>query len=882
MNYDLDLQTIKPVDIEKEMRTSFISYAMATIVSRALPDVKDGLKPVHRRILYAMHELGVTPDKPHRKSVRIVGDVLGKYHPHGDTAVYDAMVRMAQDFSTRYPLVDGHGNFGSVDGDGAAAMRYTEARMSRITLELLRDIDKETVDFGPNFDETLMQPLTLPCRFPNLLVNGSGGIAVGMATNIPPHNLREVVAGTIALMENPDMTVEELMEYIPGPDFPTGASIMGRAGIQQAYRTGRGRVIMRAKSEIEDIGRNRSRLVFTEIPYQVNKARLVEKIAELVQQKRLEGISDIREESDREGMRIVIDLKTDVNPSVVLNYLYKHTQLQETFGVIMLALVDGEPRILSLKQALVHYIEHQKDVVTRRTQYEYNRAEARAHILEGLLRALDVIDAVIATIRAARTGAEAKQNLMERFGFSEKQAQAILDMRLQRLTGLERDRLLEEYQGLQATMERLRSILADEGLLMGVIRQEMQEIADRFGDDRRTELLHDPADIDLDDIIQREEMVVTLTHGGYIKRTAADSYRTQNRGGVGVQGAGTRDADFVKQMLVSSTHDWLLAFTNTGRVHRLRCYQIPEAGRQARGLNIVNLLQLDPGEHVQAVVPLQELTSPDDGRYLIMATRGGVIKRTPLSEFINLKNVGLRAIRLGEGDELISAQLTDGQGDVILATRLGQSIRFAIEEVRPMHRDATGVMGIRLRDDDEAVDMDLVEEGKELLAITELGYGKRTPFDRYRTQNRGGMGMRAMSLSDKTGVLVALKVVSDDNDLMMISSDGTIIRIPATSVPTLGRDTQGVRIMRLREGDTLMSISATEHEEESDLPEADGENGVHLSGADEAYPAEAVAGGDLPDAQGADAAPAEALTPADDAKLQELLRRAQEDEEPEN
>ena len=815
MNYDLDLQTIKPVDIEKEMRTSFISYAMATIVSRALPDVKDGLKPVHRRILYAMHELGVTPDKPHRKSVRIVGDVLGKYHPHGDTAVYDAMVRMAQDFSTRYPLVDGHGNFGSVDGDGAAAMRYTEARMSRITLELLRDIDKETVDFGPNFDETLMQPLTLPCRFPNLLVNGSGGIAVGMATNIPPHNLREVVAGTIALMENPDMTVEELMEYIPGPDFPTGASIMGRAGIQQAYRTGRGRVIMRAKSEIEDIGRNRSRLVFTEIPYQVNKARLVEKIAELVQQKRLEGISDIREESDREGMRIVIDLKTDVNPSVVLNYLYKHTQLQETFGVIMLALVDGEPRILSLKQALVHYIEHQKDVVTRRPQYEYNPAEARAHILEGLRRALDVIDAGIATIRAARTGAEAKQNLMERFGFSEKQAQAILDMRLQRLTGLERDRLLEEYQGLQATMERLRSILADEGLLMGVIRQEMQEIADRFGDDRRTELLHDPADIDLDDIIQREEMVVTLTHGGYIKRTAADSYRTQNRGGVGVQGAGTRDADFVKQMLVSSTHDWLLAFTNTGRVHRLRCYQIPEAGRQARGLNIVNLLQLDPGEHVQAVVPLQELTSPDDGRYLIMATRGGVIKRTPLSEFINLKNVGLRAIRLGEGDELISAQLTDGQGDVILATRLGQSIRFAIEEVRPMHRDATGVMGIRLRDDDEAVDMDLVEEGKELLAITELGYGKRTPFDRYRTQNRGGMGMRAMSLSDKTGVLVALKVVSDDNDLMMISSDGTIIRIPATSVPTLGRDTQGVRIMRLREGDTLMSISATEHEETS-------------------------------------------------------------------
>ena len=814
--YNLHLQKIVPVNLEEEMKKSFISYAMATIISRALPDVRDGLKPVHRRILYSMHELGLTPDKPYKKSVRIVGDVLGKYHPHGDTAVYDAMVRLAQDFSIRCPLVDGHGNFGSVDGDSAAAMRYTEARMNRITLEMLRDIDKATVDFAPNFDESTQEPTVLPSRFPNLLVNGSGGIAVGMATNIPPHNLTEVINGTIALIENPELSTDELMAYIPGPDFPTGATIMGRAGIQQAYRTGRGRVIMRAKTEIEDMGRGRSRIVVTEIPYQVNKATLVEKIADLVKEKRLEGISDLRDESDREGMRIAIELKTDVNPSIVLNYLYKHTQLQETFGVNMLALVNGEPRTLSLKQTLIHYIDHQKEIVTRRTQYDLEKAQERAHIVEGLLKALDVIDEIIALIRASQTAAEAKAGLVERFGLSEKQAQAILDMRLQRLTGLERIRLEEEYAELRRQIEYFLSILSDESILMGIISDELRAIADKFGDPRRTEIVAASSDIDWEDVIQREDMAVTVTHNGYIKRIALSEYRTQNRGGVGVQAMTTREEDFVERLLVTSTHDWLFFFTNKGRVFRLRCFFIPEAGRQARGTNLINLINLDPGERVQTIVPAQELADREDnGMFLLLATRKGIVKKTPLFEYANLRSVGLKAINLAEDDELIGACLTDGSRQIVLATHKGMSIRFDENDIRSMHRVSTGVMGIRLKKDDYAVDLDLVEEGKTLLAITEKGYGKRTGFDAYRLQSRGGMGMRTFALSEKTGQLVALKVVDEAEDLMLISSDGTIIRTLMEHVPVIGRATRGVRVMRLRGDDTVVSVAVVERDDEA-------------------------------------------------------------------
>ena len=814
--YNLHLQKIVPVNLEEEMKKSFISYAMATIISRALPDVRDGLKPVHRRILYSMHELGLTPDKPYKKSVRIVGDVLGKYHPHGDIAVYDAMVRLAQDFSIRCPLVDGHGNFGSVDGDSAAAMRYTEARMNRITLEMLRDIDKATVDFAPNFDESTQEPTVLPSRFPNLLVNGSGGIAVGMATNIPPHNLTEVINGTIALIENPELSTDELMAYIPGPDFPTGATIMGRAGIQQAYRTGRGRVIMRAKTEIEDMGRGRSRIVVTEIPYQVNKATLVEKIADLVKEKRLEGVSDLRDESDREGMRIAIELKTDVNPSIVLNYLYKHTQLQETFGVNMLALVNGEPRTLSLKQTLIHYIDHQKEIVTRRTQYDLEKAQERAHIVEGLLKALDVIDEIIALIRASQTAAEAKAGLVERFGLSEKQAQAILDMRLQRLTGLERIRLEEEYAELRRQIEYFLSILSDESILMGIISDELRTIADKFGDPRRTEIIAASSDIDWEDVIQREDMAVTVTHNGYIKRIALSEYRTQNRGGVGVQAMTTREEDFVERLLVTSTHDWLFFFTNKGRVFRLRCFFIPEAGRQARGTNLINLINLDPGERVQTIVPAQELADREDnGMFLLLATRKGIVKKTPLFEYANLRSVGLKAINLAEDDELIGACLTDGSRQIVLATHKGMSIRFDENDIRSMHRVSTGVMGIRLKKDDYAVDLDLVEEGKTLLAITEKGYGKRTGFDAYRLQSRGGMGMRTFAISEKTGQLVALKVVDESEDLMLISSDGTIIRTLMEHVPVIGRATRGVRVMRLRGDDTVVSVAVVERDDEA-------------------------------------------------------------------
>lgn len=814
MEYNLDKQTLIPINLEEEMKKSFISYAMATIMSRALPDVRDGLKPVHRRILYAMNELGVTPDKPYRKSVRIVGDVLGKYHPHGDTAVYDTMVRMAQDFSTRYLLVDGHGNYGSVDGDGAAAMRYTEARLAGISMEMLRDIDKETVNFYPNFDESLMQPEVLPARFPNLLVNGSSGIAVGMATNIPPHNLREVIRGTIAMIDNPNITNEELMEYIPGPDFPTSAQIMGRSGILRAYKTGRGRVIMRAVAEIEDMGNNRSRIVVSELPYQVNKAKLVEKIAEMVHEKTLEGISDIRDESDRAGIRVVLELKRDVNASVILNYLYKHTQMQETFGVNMLALVDGHPMVLSLQRILYHYIEHQKDVVTRRTRYDLERARARAHILEGLIRALDVIDAIIALIRASKDGATAKAGLMETFDFSEKQAQAILDMRLQRLTGLERERLLEEFHGLQVRIAELTAVLENETLLMDIIRKELTEIADKYGDDRRTKICMDPAEIDVEDLIQEEEMVVTLTNMGYIKRLPSDTYRAQRRGGVGIAAMSTKEEDFVERILVTSTHDWLMFFTNRGRVHRIKCYQIPQAGRAARGTAVVNLLQLDPGEVVSAVIPVPGGISME-GQFLFMATRSGTVKRTPLEEYANLRNVGLRTIDLEDGDELIGAHITDDCTEIILGTRKGMGIRFKEQDVRPMHRPAGGVRGILLSDDDYVVGMAIVDAEARMLSVTEYGYAKRSDFSEYRCQSRGGKGVKVMRLTEKTGDLVALKPVSSDNDIMIITSDGTVIRQDVEGISILSRATQGVRAMRLREGDTVMSVAVVDRDEDT-------------------------------------------------------------------
>ncbi|HIV28082.1 MAG TPA: DNA gyrase subunit A, partial [Candidatus Ornithocaccomicrobium faecavium] len=730
-----NIGNLMPLELEDELKKSFISYAMAVIVSRALPDVRDGFKPVHRRIIYAMTELGVTPDKPHRKSARIVGDVLGKYHPHGDSAVYDSMVRMAQSFSMRYLLVDGQGNFGSVDGDDPAAMRYTEARMSKICLELTRDLDKETVDFYPNFDETLMQPEVLPSRFPNLLVNGSSGIAVGMATNIPPHNLGEVIDGVCHMIDHPDCTVEDLMQFIKGPDFPTGAVILGKSGIHEAYRTGKGRIIVRAKTDIEPMGNGRDRIVVTEIPYMVNKARLVEKIAELVHEKRLEGVSDIRDESDRRGMRIVIELKKDVNANVVLNFLYKHTQLQDTFGAIMLALVNGEPKYLSLREMIRHYIDHQKDVIVRRTRYDLNKAEARAHILEGLLIALDHIDEVIALIRASRTDAEARDGLMSRFGLTEKQATAILDMRLRRLTGLERDKIEAEYQELLKQIEYFRAVLANERMVLDIIKTEITDIRNRFADERRTEITALDGEIDVMDLIQEEDMVVTLTHFGYVKRLPKATYRAQKRGGKGIIGATTREEDFVEQLFVTSTHDPLMFFTDRGRAYQLRCYEIPEAGRMARGTAIVNLLPIEGGEKVTAMLPVPE--EKVAGHYLVMATRMGLIKRTELKDFENLRRSGLIAIVLREEDELIGVALTDGTRDVLLGTRGGMAIRFSETDVRVMGRVSMGVKSIELAEGDEVVAMSIVEEGEQVLSITRNGFGKRTEIDEYRVQSRG-------------------------------------------------------------------------------------------------------------------------------------------------
>ena len=800
-----------PIDLETEMKKSFISYAMAVIITRALPDVRDGLKPVHRRILYSMHELGMTPDKPFRKSARIVGDVLGKYHPHGDIAVYDAMVRLAQDFSTRYMLVEGQGNFGSVDGDGAAAMRYTEARLAKLTQEMVTDLDKETVDFCPNFDETLMQPTVMPSRFPNLLVNGSSGIAVGMATNIPPHNLGEVIDGVVCLIDNPEATLKDLMEHIKGPDFPTGGIIMGRQGIYEAYSTGRGRIVTRAKTDIEQMTANRSRIVVTEIPYMVNKAKLVEKIAELVHEKRLEGISDIRDESDRNGMRIAIELKKDVNAAVVLNYLYKHTQLQDSFGAIMLALVDGAPKVLSLHQMLFHYLEHQKEVVTRRTKYDLDKAEARAHILEGLLKALDHIDEIVRTIRESASTAVAREALMQKFDFSEKQAQAILDMRLARLTGLERERLQEEYDELQKTIAHLRAILADEKLLLSIVREELLEVRRRYADERRTEITSTADEIDPADLIQEEDMVVTLTHFGYVKRLPSSTYRSQNRGGKGVSGMSTRDEDYAEQLLVMSTHEDLMFFTNKGRVYQIKCYEIPEAGRTARGTAIVNLLQLDGGEKVTAMI---RIPADAGDHYLVMATRMGLIKKTALSEFQNLRKTGLIAIVLREDDELMGVELTDGEQEILLGTKGGMAIRFSEQDIRAMGRVSMGVKSMDLDEGDVVVGLAVYEEGAQVLSITENGYGKRTEIDAYRLQSRGGKGIRAMNLTDKTGSLAAQLLVHADEDLMLITDDGVIIRLPVDGISVLGRNTQGVRVMRVAEGSHVVGVTCTEKEEE--------------------------------------------------------------------
>ena len=802
-----------PIDLEQEMKKSFISYAMAVIINRALPDVRDGLKPVHRRIIYAMNELNMTPDKPFRKSARLVGDVLGKYHPHGDSSVYDAMVRLAQDFNMRYPLVEGQGNFGSVDGDGAAAMRYTEARMDKLTLHLIGEIDKDTVDFYPNFDETLLQPTVMPSRFPNLLVNGANGIAVGMATNIPPHNLGEVIDGCIHMIDHPDCTIDDLMQFIKGPDFPTGAMILGQSGIRAAYHTGRGRIIVRAKTEIETMAQNRSRIVVTEIPYMVNKAKLVEKIAELVHEKRLEGISDIRDESDRKGMRIVIELKRDVHPTVVLNYLYKHTSMQETFGANMLALVNGEPKVLSLREMLDHYIQHQKDVVTRRTQYDLAKAEARAHILEGLLKALDHIDEIVAIIRGSKDTPAAREALIERFGFSDKQAQAILDMRLARLTGLERDKLQAEYEELEKNIAYFKSLLADETLLMGVIKQEMGEIRDKFADPRRTELTVLEGEIDIEDLIQSDDMVVTMSHLGYVKRLPKSTYRAQHRGGKGVTGMSTREEDFVERMIVVNTHDEIMFFTNRGRVYNLKCYQIPEAGRTARGMAIVNLLQISTDEKITAMIPVpRDIESAN----LVMMTRQGMIKRTPYSEFANLRKAGLIAITLKEDDELCAVNLTDGNTSLIIASRQGRALRIHEDTIRVIGRTGMGVKAMKLKEGDELIDMSPIAEGQKVLAITVGGYGKRTDPDQYREQGRNGMGIRAMTLTEKTGELAAQLGVDEDEDILLITDEGTIIRMHVADIRESGRTTQGVRLMRLGEDTKIVCVARAEKEPEEE------------------------------------------------------------------
>lgn len=813
------------IEVDEELKKSFIAYAMAVNVSRAIPDVRDGLKPVHRRILYSMHEMGLYSDKAYRKCARIVGDVLGKYHPHGDSAVYDALVRLAQDFSINFPLVDGHGNFGSVDGDPPAAMRYTEARMSKLAAEMLRDLDKETVDYYPTFDDTGMQPCVLPARFPNLLVNGSDGIAVGMATNIPPHNLAEVISGVIAQIDNPDITIDELMNYIPAPDFPTGAILMGRAGIKRAYRTGKGNYILRAKCEIEDFNSGnttRTRIIVSEIPYQVNKAKLIENIADLVKDKRVEGISDIREESDRDGMRIVIELRKDANAQVVLNTLYKHTQLQTSNGIILLALVDGEPKVLNLKECIHYYIEHQKDVIVRRTRFDLNKAEERAHIVAGLVLALANIDEVIAIIKQSADKNVAAQKLTEAFELSDKQANAILEMRLQRLTSLEVEKLQEELAELERTIADLKDILANEQRVLDIIKADLTAIHDNYPSERKTELSYDYGEIDVEDLIEEEDIVISMTHSGYIKRQPVAEYKAQRRGGMGVTAHKPKDEDFVEKLFISSTHDNILFFSSYGKVYSIKGYEIPEAQRQARGRAIVNLLQIEQDEKITAIIPLAK----DTTGYIAMATRKGLIKKTALEEFENIRKVGKIAIKINEGDELISVQFTTGDDEMIIASKEGKCIRFSERDVRPMGRDTQGVKAMNLNTDDYLVDMLVVKPDCQILTITSNGYGKRSDVEDYRLQGRAGKGIKAGVFNDKTGWLVNLKIVNENEDIMVISNNGTIIRMHVADISMIGRNTQGVRIMRLKDSEVATVAVAPREEEEDDNSEnmTDSEN----------------------------------------------------------
>ena len=800
---------IHDVDLKKTMEESYIDYAMSVIAARALPDVRDGLKPVQRRVLYSMIELNNGPDKPHRKCARIVGDTMGKYHPHGDSSIYGALVNMAQDWSTRYPLVDGHGNFGSVDGDGAAAMRYTEARLSKISMKMLADIDKNTVDFSPNFDETEKEPDVLPARFPNLLVNGTTGIAVGMATNIPPHNLREVVKAVVKIIDNRieegrETEIEEILDIVKGPDFPTGAMILGTRGIQEAYRTGRGKIRVRAVTEIESMPNGKSRFLVSELPYMVNKARLIEKMAELVRDKKIDGITAITDESSREGMRINIELRRDVNANVVLNQLFKHTQLQDTFGVIMLALVNKEPKVLNLLEMLQHYLRHQEDVVTRRTQYELNKAEERAHILKGLLIALDHIDEVISIIRASRTAALAKEALMTRFELSDAQAQAIVDMRLRALTGLEREKIEAEYEALMAKIKELRAILADENLLLGVIKTEIMEIADKYGDERRTSIGFDMYDISTEDLIPRENVVIAMTKLGYIKRMSVDNFKAQNRGGKGIKGMQTIEDDYIEELLMMNTHHYLMFFTNTGKVYRLKGYEIPEASRTARGTAIVNLLQLAPEEKITAMIPVKEYKQ---GKYLFMATRKGIVKKTPLLDYANVRKTGLAAISLREDDELIEVKLTNNKKDIFLVTKYGQCIRFPETDVRSMGRTAMGVIGMQLNDGDEVIGMQLNTQGDHLLIVSANGMGKLTSIDEFKSQNRGGKGVKCYKIMEKTGNVIGVKNLHMDDEIMMINTEGIVIRMMCSDISVLGRVTSGVKLMNLSENVSVASIA---------------------------------------------------------------------------
>jgi DNA gyrase subunit A len=822
---------VQEINISKEMRTSFLDYAMSVIVSRALPDVRDGMKPVHRRILYAMNDLGMHADKAYKKSARIVGEVIGKYHPHGDSAVYEAMVRMAQNFSYRYMLVDGHGNFGSVDGDSAAAMRYTEARMSKISMEMLRDINKDTIDYQDNYDGAEREPVVFPSRFPNLLVNGSSGIAVGMATNIPPHHLGETIDAVLAVSRNPEITIDELMEeYIHGPDFPTAGQILGKSGIRRAYETGKGSITVRAKADIDEQPNGKARIIVTELPYQVNKAKLIERIAEHVRDKRIDGITDLRDESDRNGMRIVIELRRDVNANVVLNNLYKYTALQTTFGINTLALVDGQPKVLTIKQCLEHYLEHQKVIIKRRTAFELRKAEARAHILEGLRIALDHLDEVISLIRNSKTTDIARTGLMERFELSEKQAQAILDMRLQRLTGLEREKIENEYNELLALIDELKAILADEEKVLDIIRGELLEIKERFNDERRTEIMLGGTDFFEDeDLIPEEDIVITLTHQGYIKRLPSSTYRTQKRGGRGIQGMGTNEDDFVEHLVSTSTHDTVLFFTNKGKVYRAKGYEIPEFSRTAKGIPIINLLQVEKEEWINAVISVKEFS---EDMYLFFTTKFGISKRSQLTQFANIRKGGLIAVGLKEEDELISVRKTDGNQDIMIATKNGYLIRFEEEQVRSMGRTAAGVRGISLRGDDEVVSMEILEEGLQVLHVTNKGVGKRTPEDQYRRTNRGGKGIFTCKLSEDTGYVVAVKAVTGEEDMMLITVGGVLIRIPVEDISQTGRNTQGVRLIRLQDEEEVATVAQIEKEEDEE-PESETNQPQENSNADQ-------------------------------------------------